>query len=62
VPRKGVQSFLELAGYYRKFIEDFSKIAKPLIKLTERAKNLTGRRNNKIFSSYWKKNWSPHRY
>jgi len=37
MPRKikGVQSFLGLAGYYQKFIEDFSKIAKPLTKLLE---------------------------
>jgi len=38
VPRKvkDVQSFLGLAGYYRKFSEDFSKIAKPLTKLTKK--------------------------
>jgi len=34
---KDVQSFLELAGYYRKFImENFSKIAKPLTKLRKK--------------------------
>jgi len=33
---KDVQSFLGLAGYYRKFIADFSKIAKPLTKLTKK--------------------------
>src|SRR5436190_16279062 len=33
---KDVQSFIGLAGYYRKFIEDFSKIAKPLTKLTKK--------------------------
>jgi len=27
---RDVQSFIGLAGYYRKFIKDFSKIAKPL--------------------------------
>ncbi|GJW13399.1 putative reverse transcriptase domain-containing protein [Tanacetum coccineum] len=31
-----VHSFLRLAGYYRRFIEDFSKIAKPLIVLTQK--------------------------
>nr|GEV85431.1 hypothetical protein [Tanacetum cinerariifolium] len=32
----GVCSFLGLAGYYRRFIEDFSKIAKPLTVLTQK--------------------------
>jgi hypothetical protein len=35
-----IRSFLGLAGYYRRFINDFSKIAKPMTKLLE---------NNKAF-------------
>ena len=31
-----VQQFLGLAGYYRRFIENFSKIAKPLTALTQK--------------------------
>jgi hypothetical protein len=34
-----IRSFLGLAGYYRRFIKDFSKIAKPMMKLLE--KNMT---------------------
>jgi hypothetical protein len=33
-----IRSFLGLAGYYRRFIKDFSKIAKPMMKLLEKNK------------------------
>jgi hypothetical protein len=33
-----VRSFLGLAGYYRRFIEGFSKIAKPMISLLEKGR------------------------
>jgi hypothetical protein len=33
-----IQSLLGLAGYYRQFIKDFSKIAKPMTKLLEKNK------------------------
>ncbi|GJZ00081.1 hypothetical protein Tco_0517510 [Tanacetum coccineum] len=35
-----VRKFLGLAGYYRRFIEGFSKIAKPLTRLTQKNKSL----------------------
>ncbi|GJV45566.1 putative reverse transcriptase domain-containing protein [Tanacetum coccineum] len=40
-----IRSFLGLAGYYRRFIENFSKIAKPLTLLTQ--KNKTYARGDK---------------
>jgi hypothetical protein len=33
-----IRSFLELAGYYREFIEGFSKISKPMTELFEEDK------------------------
>ena len=31
-----IRSFLGLAGYYRRFIENFSKIAKPMMELLKK--------------------------
>jgi hypothetical protein len=33
-----IRSFLGLAGYYRRFIEGFSKIAKPMTSLMEKGR------------------------
>ena len=33
---KGIRSFLGHAGFYRRFIRDFSKIARPLYRLLEK--------------------------
>ena len=39
IPRSSseIQSFLDLAGYYRRFIQEFYKIAVPLNRLTKRS-------------------------
>jgi hypothetical protein len=42
-----IKPFLGLAGYYRKFIRNFSKLAKPLVELTKKdVPFLFGQRNN----------------
>jgi hypothetical protein len=42
-----IRSFLGLAGYYRGFIEGFSKIAKPMTKLLEKEESSSRTRNAK---------------
>jgi hypothetical protein len=37
-----VQSFLGLASYYRRFIPNFSKIAKPMTRLLKKTRGLFG--------------------
>jgi hypothetical protein len=38
---KGVRSFLGHAGFYRRFIKDFSKISKPLCTLLQKESTFT---------------------
>jgi len=52
VPRsvKDVQKFLGLANYYRQFVKDFAKIAKPLHKMTRKETKWSwGERQQKAF-------------
>ena len=42
---KTIRQFLGHAGFYRRFIKDFSKIAKPLHKLLRKMPNLFGKMN-----------------
>ncbi|GJX61298.1 hypothetical protein Tco_0294198 [Tanacetum coccineum] len=47
-----IRSFLGLAGYYRRFIQDFSKIASSLTKLTKKnAPFASGKEQDEAFST-----------
>ena len=39
ITMKGIRSFLRHAGFYRRFIKDFSKISRPLCKLLKKDAN-----------------------
>jgi hypothetical protein len=45
-----IQSFLGLAGYYRRFIERFSKISKPMTEFSRRIRSSSGRLLAKLVS------------
>jgi hypothetical protein len=45
---KGVRSFLRLANFYRKFIEDFYALTRLLIDLLKKKVHSNGRMNNKV--------------
>ncbi|GJS76601.1 putative reverse transcriptase domain-containing protein [Tanacetum coccineum] len=48
-----VRSFLGLAGYYRRFIENFSKIAKPLTSLTQKNQKYEwGKKQEEAFQTF----------
>jgi len=47
---KNVQKFLGLANYYRQFVKDFAKIAKPLYEMTRKETKWSwGERQQKVF-------------
>ncbi|GJZ05632.1 hypothetical protein Tco_0539425 [Tanacetum coccineum] len=48
-----VRQFLGLASYYRRFIEGFSKIAKPLTKLTQKNKSYIWGEEQESAFQFW---------
>ena len=50
-----IKSFLGFAGYYRRFIEGFSKIAKPLTRLTQ--KEIKFEWTNELYAKFKKCNF-----
>ena len=58
VPRnmKDVQKFLELANYYRQFVKDFARIAKPLYEMMRKEMKWSwGERQQKVFEELKKR-------
>ncbi|GJR02946.1 putative reverse transcriptase domain-containing protein [Tanacetum coccineum] len=49
-PPTEIRQFLGLAGYYRRFIEGFSKIAKPMTKLTQKGLGAVLMQNEKVIA------------
>ncbi|GKC39924.1 putative reverse transcriptase domain-containing protein [Tanacetum coccineum] len=52
-----IRSFIGLAGYYRQFIANFSKIAKPLTLLTKKDKNFERGKANIVADALSRKEW-----
>jgi hypothetical protein len=50
-----IWSFLLLAGYYRRFIKDFSKIPKPMTRLLEKNKDFDWTEECQASFEEWKK-------
>ena len=51
-----IRSFLGLAGYYRRFIQDFSKIATPLTRLTRKGETFVwGEEQKSVFETLRRK-------
>jgi len=53
-----IKSFIRLAGYYRRFVQDFSKIVALLTKLVGREKSICELRRVHRHLRSWRTNWS----
>ena len=52
---KDVESFLGFANFYRRFIQNFSRMAKPLNKLKRKKEWIWNKEHNKAFEELKKK-------
>jgi hypothetical protein len=57
-----IHSFLRLAGYYRRFIKDFSKIAKPMTRLLEKNNDFDWTEECKSALKSWRSDSLRHQY
>jgi hypothetical protein len=57
-----IRSFLGLAGYYRQFLKDFSKIVKPMTKLLEKNKTFEWTKECQASFEELKNDLLHHRY
>ncbi|KAL0539781.1 hypothetical protein IC582_023999 [Cucumis melo] len=55
-----IRSFLGLAGYYRRFVEDFSRIASPLTQLTRKGTPFFGAQLARVASRSSSGSWCLH--
>ena len=51
---KNIKQFLGLAGYYRRFIENFSKIASPLTRLSKKDRPYVWTEKQQVAFDIWK--------
>jgi len=51
ISAKGVRSLLALTNFYKKFIMDFSTLAKPFINLLKKKGSFKWETNNKVLST-----------
>ena len=49
---KEIKQFLDLTGYYRKFVPRFANISGPLTTLTKKTRNLSGIQHDRNHSTY----------
>lgn len=60
--KREVQRFLGLANYYRRFVENFAKIAKPLHQLTEKTTKFEWSADCQVAFEHLRQIWFQHQF